>query len=279
MTDAVACGTHFGTSVRTLRAGGVVVSEATYAPHQRVPLHFHDAPQICLVLEGGYDESCGTTRLSCEPPAVLLHGAGQLHAEVFSARGARCLNIRIPLEMTTSGAATSVSVPDVRLSRRGLPSGLALRLAAELRARDGLAELVIPGLALALFADLLRQPGLLTSGTPPRWLERIRERLHEEFAAPPLHGDLARQEQMHPVSLARAFVHHYGCTVGKYVRQRRLEFAVRALTQSESSLAAVAHGAGFADQSHFTRVFRRFAGMTPGAFKRQFGRSSAVHSC
>ena len=38
--------------------------------------------------------------------------------------------------------------------------------------------------------------------------------------------------------------------------------------RAESDLATVALSAGFADQSHFTRVFKNITGMTPGAFRQ-----------
>jgi AraC family transcriptional regulator len=47
----------------------------------------------------------------------------------------------------------------------------------------------------------------------------------------------------------------------------RVQFACRQLARKGTNLAAVAAAAGFADQSHFTRVFKQFTGMTPGAFR------------
>lgn len=56
--------------------------------------------------------------------------------------------------------------------------------------------------------------------------------------------------------------------MGSYVRGLRLEWAARELVQSEAPLARVASGAGFADQSHFTRFFKRQFGITPNAYRR-----------
>ncbi|WP_323183165.1 helix-turn-helix domain-containing protein [Paraburkholderia sp. CNPSo 3076] len=53
------------------------------------------------------------------------------------------------------------------------------------------------------------------------------------------------------------------------MRQLRLDFACTELTRGRLSLAAIAEAAGFADQSHFTRVFRRRMGLTPGAYRAQ----------
>jgi AraC family transcriptional regulator len=46
----------------------------------------------------------------------------------------------------------------------------------------------------------------------------------------------------------------------------RLEWAAARLSE-ERSLAQIALEAGFADQSHFTRAFRRHFGVTPGRYR------------
>ena len=50
--------------------------------------------------------------------------------------------------------------------------------------------------------------------------------------------------------------------MGEYARSLRLEWAASRLALDDASLAQVALEAGFADQSHFTRAFRRHAGVT-----------------
>jgi AraC-like DNA-binding protein len=74
------------------------------------------------------------------------------------------------------------------------------------------------------------------------------------------------------VFLARAFRKHHGCTVGEYVRQLRVERAMERLARSDDSLAAIALDVGFADFSHFARVFKRQTGTTPGRFRHELGR-------
>ena len=56
-------------------------------------------------------------------------------------------------------------------------------------------------------------------------------------------------------------------SVGEYRRRRRLDYARRKLADPRLSLAEVAIDAGFADQSHLTRAFRRVTGVTPGQYR------------
>jgi AraC family transcriptional regulator len=82
---------------------------------------------------------------------------------------------------------------------------------------------------------------------------------------------------VHPDHLVHAFRRQYHCTVGEYVRQLRIEFACRQITSSDMPLAEIAVEAGFADQSHFTKTFKRLVGMTPSEFQRH-SRPSRLHT-
>jgi len=47
------------------------------------------------------------------------------------------------------------------------------------------------------------------------------------------------------------------------------------LETGDEGISAIALRAGFADQSHFTRTFKRHTGLTPQAYRRTFGNLSA----
>ena len=67
----------------------------------------------------------------------------------------------------------------------------------------------------------------------------------------------------------RAFHAHMDCTVTGYVHRLRIEWARERVERSDVPLADVALDAGFADQAHFTRVFRCETGSTPSEYRRR----------
>lgn len=67
---------------------------------------------------------------------------------------------------------------------------------------------------------------------------------------------------------ARAFRISTGMAPHQWLLHRRVEKAKAALRESQASLATIALDCGFADQSHFTRVFSKFVGISPGAWRR-----------
>ncbi len=79
---------------------------------------------------------------------------------------------------------------------------------------------------------------------------------------------LAREANVHPVYLARAFRRFFRHSVGEYVRILRMREACRRLADSDEPLADVSLATGFFDQSHLTRHFKRQLGTTPARFRR-----------
>ncbi|MFC6882180.1 MULTISPECIES: AraC family transcriptional regulator [Actinomadura] len=100
-----------------------------------------------------------------------------------------------------------------------------------------------------------------------RIAERARRRLHDAPLDDVPADELARAAGCSRFALYRAFQKAHGMSPSDYQRQLRLR-AARALLASGEPIGDVAAGTGFADQSHLTRWFVRYFGVTPGAFRR-----------
>ncbi len=68
--------------------------------------------------------------------------------------------------------------------------------------------------------------------------------------------------------LSRSYRYHFGTSVTGAIKARRLHGAWDAVTESELPLAEIAHDEGFADQSHMTRHFVEWIGVTPAGIRR-----------
>jgi AraC-like DNA-binding protein len=80
-------------------------------------------------------------------------------------------------------------------------------------------------------------------------------------------GDLAEAAGRSRFAVHRAFSHVYGMAPSDYQRQLRLREA-RALIAAGTPISEAAALAGFADQSHLSRWFVRYYGVTPGRYQR-----------
>ncbi|THF65790.1 AraC family transcriptional regulator [Pseudothauera nasutitermitis] len=93
------------------------------------------------------------------------------------------------------------------------------------------------------------------------------EALREERGSMPLSLDeLAALVGMNRYQLIRAFRAATGMTPHAWRLDQRVNRA-RASLRAGEDLASVAHRLGFADQSHFQRVFKAHAGITPGRYR------------
>lgn len=79
--------------------------------------------------------------------------------------------------------------------------------------------------------------------------------------------DMARQSSMTREAFTRRFVRNTGITPQAFILSSRANRA-RQLLRSDISIAEAAAEAGFSDQSHLGRHFRRMFGTTPGAYRR-----------
>ena len=104
-------------------------------------------------------------------------------------------------------------------------------------------------------------------GSDARVAARIRELIHDAGTAADLTADdLAAAAGCSRYAAYRAFHQAYGLAPSDYQRQLRVR-AARGLLSRGVPPAAAAAEAGFADQAHLTRWFRRYYGVTPGAYR------------
>jgi AraC-like DNA-binding protein len=94
----------------------------------------------------------------------------------------------------------------------------------------------------------------------------------DQYRKPITNKALARLAGMSVRAFERKFLGSFHLTPQKYLRRLRLGIASRMLVFTSQPLADVALACGFADQSHFTREFRRYFVRTPRAYRERYTR-------
>lgn len=138
-------------------------------------------------------------------------------------------------------------------------------------------RLFTEGAAMALIGVLLRLSAPAAAKAPlvrplsPARLKTVLEWMDANLAESFGLAELAAVAGLSPFHFSRAFKAAMGETPRARVTALRIERAKELLSRQDLPLAEIAQFCGFADQSHFTGLFRQWTGMTPGAWRRSQG--------
>lgn len=88
--------------------------------------------------------------------------------------------------------------------------------------------------------------------------------------------DIASHLRCHPDFLSRRFKQQTGIDLSVYLQQARIERAKRLLENPKIDIGTASDLSGFSDRVHFSKVFRRVTGTTPGQYQKQLATARAI---
>jgi AraC family transcriptional regulator len=246
-----------GEVVGWTEAAGLRLSETIHAPATQAAAHRHHRPYFCYVLQGQFVEDSERGAAERGYGSLVYHPPSAVHADHFSATGARCLN----LELTASWQGLP-QAPRDSLRLDGHRARWAVgRLFETWRRRGADSRYTVHGLVSLLLEEISGDDR--PSRATPGWLTSATDILDREYRQAWSLKALAKRVGVSTSTLARGFRTRHGCSVGDYVHYRRVEEAIRLLATGNTGLGGLANRLGFADQSHLTRIFRRHTGLPP----------------
>lgn len=156
-------------------------------------------------------------------------------------------------------ALTAVLRAMLREVKRGCPNG----------------SLYAESLSCGVLAHLIRSRGQAPVRERGKLTEWQWSRLNELIAEKPMSEltlmELSTSVGMSKSQFVRIFRKSTGTSPHQFIVHKQLEVARGLIRSSNSTLVDVVAKAGFASQSHFTRLFRDTYGITPGEFRRKAG--------
>lgn len=249
---------------------GVAVRSVIDRSGAEVPEHAHDWPVLSLFVMGGYANRTERGETFVAGPSAVLYRAGAAHRNTIASNGFE--QIEIEFDPAWLGRSLLPKSPVSQWS--GGQAGAEARALANVCVRETAEERLRA--AVRRFIELAqREPGRV----PPRWLARITRRLRENTALKV--NDLARDAGLHPSWLGTAYRLATGEGLPETAARFRVERAACLLRESDLPGAFVAAEAGFCDQSHMHRTFKRMFGRSPAAVRddrRHFRQDRATPS-
>ena len=265
-------GCLYGESSRIHQIAGLRLAESTYPSGFETPKHSHEHAYFCMTLQGTSRQTYGRKTRMRETSTIVFYPPDEMQSEYFLSAG-RIFSIELDSSWLQRFRDYAVIREYSTQLRSGLLTWIMTRLYREFHQKDPASLLAIEGLVLEIIAEASRRSLAVSTRQAPRWLERVRSILHEQFVEGVTLAKIAEAVGTHPVYVASAFRKQYECTIGEYVRRLKIESACDELSKSDAPLVQVALAAGFASQAHFSKTFRRLTGMTPTEYRANSRRS------
>lgn len=137
-------------------------------------------------------------------------------------------------------------------------------------------QLFVDHMMLALAAHVAQAYGGLKpaaepnrGGLAPWQVKRACDRLDSDLSGKVALQQLATELGLSVSHFSRAFRISTGLPPHQWLLQQRVKTAKQLMTVRDLPLSEIAISAGFANQSHFTRVFSQMVGVSPGAWRRE----------
>ncbi len=243
---------------RTVMASGsLAVAICRYPPGERHGLHTDAHSRISFLLRGSYCEAGKPGSIRMGPGQVLLKSRRAKHEDVFGDHGADIAAV----EFTRDDPFDATQTPDLwrqRADAFALRHAVAFLDAAIAGDANGVAAASVDLVANS------NEPSRCSEA--PIWLARLHAELEE---APLVSVDVAARANeagAHPTHASRLFRRYFASSVTEHAQAHSVRRAMAVLATG-ATLTDAALAAGFYDQSHMTRVFKRVTGRTPGAHR------------
>jgi len=246
-----------GETLRTLELPFVRLTETRHAAGLTLAAHEHTKANINFVLRHGFAECIDGRDFYCRVGGVLIKPAGVRHWNRYGAsRRTHCSSSSLLNSSDRHAYSPTSGTRKIRDSPR-LPRSSIVRCERPTYPRHS--------------------PFKSSSWS---WWRILAARRFRDTCAAAARSRHARggwnpgrrcrsaRGKRFPAHLMRSFRRHFRCSMGEYVRRRRIREAQRLLADDDTPLARIALQAGFYDQSHFTRTFKRLTRMTPSEYRR-----------
>jgi AraC-like DNA-binding protein len=245
------------------QSGGVIVRRVVDLSDAQVPEHAHDWPVLSLFVLGGYMNQTELGRRLIDGPSAVLYRAGSAHRNTALSVGFEQIEIEFDPEWLGRTPIPSTPVSHWIGGQAGfMARSLAQYCSGAINAA---------GIRAAICQLMWTVRGAHERNRAP-WVDVVSQRLQEDTSLK-VH-ELAREVGRHPSWLGSAYRRATGEGLLEAAARFRIECASRLLRETDQSYARVALEAGFCDQSHMNRSFRRILGRLPTAVRQDQPRPS-----
>lgn len=232
----------------------------TFSPERTVELY-----EIELFLSGGDTTFLNGTAYRAKEGNVLIARPGQ---KGYSRIPFRTFYVKFRAEGDLAARLDAAPVCFAAVHAEKI--GAAMQELILLRETRGTDDLLFAGRLLCLLDLVLSDAEIPAGAVGPAYgaVSRAKRYIEENYARDLSLAGIAQEVNFSGTHFHRLFSAAVGMSPHEYLMQVRIGQAKRMLWDRRNSLCEIAAACGFGCQQYMTRVFRRYTGMTPGAYRK-----------
>lgn len=258
-------GKYYGEKKLELDNKGIILSEYDYLT-PKTDWHYHENPYFMYVIEGNVYDINKQRKTACHSGSLLLHNWNETHYNSKESNFARGFHVEFERKWYEQKKLDVNLWEGSQVIENPKMHHLLAEIYFEFKCQDPYSEISIDLLLLQL-CEISQSEQQFKYENTPSWVSSLKEILHADNCHEISLQSLSEELGVHPVHLSRTIPRYFSTTLGNYMRQQKIRGALAHLHKPELSLTEIAYLCGFADQSHFSRTFKSYLGITPSAFR------------
>jgi AraC family transcriptional regulator len=227
--------------------------------------HAHESPMISFVIDGVNIENRASKQTERTSGSINFYHSFERHQNIYKVFPSKHFSLEIDInfleeyEVKEHQFATAIQKNEI------VSKLLFIKILNEVLFRDNLTKEAIKVLLLDIIDSSTGSEGYREF---PEWAVRLKELLNDNWNKQLSLQELSNETGVHPVTISGGFRRYFSCTYGDYMRKLKVEHAIPLIRNSNNQLTEITYMCGFADQSHFTRCFKKQTGLLPKDFQR-----------
>jgi YesN/AraC family two-component response regulator len=220
--------------------------------HSDMEIHHHDYLTVSLILTGSLIEHTSESTKVVKTGSVLIKPPALMHSNIFT-EDCSILSCKLyDYEYYNFNWDSWTILPQ---------SGLLKQFIKVIHHTDRKQSLT--ELKEALLSNKLLKAAPIKI---PEKIKHVKSLIDHHFIETIKISDLANEVNLNSLYLGQAFIQFYKIDIKSYQQQLRLHFTVSNMFSQEKNLTQIAYKAGYADQSHFSRAFKKSTDFSPKNF-------------
>lgn len=258
-------GTYLGKNTFEHNLNGIILTTNEYEEGLCSSWHYHENIHFAMIQKGGSVERRESESILCKPGMLLFYNFEEVHCNENYQPHSRNFSVELEDRWYKKFDIDKRKLPRCFVVDDIVVKNLFTNIFKETFIDDCYSKLGIEGLLLQIFSRILRDK---PPKQAPAWVDKVRELILYETPGNMNLSYIARQVQIHPVSLSKQFASYFHCSFSHYARAVKCQRALQLLGKKHLSIDEIAWECGFTDGSHLAKAFRSVYHITPSVYRK-----------